>query len=102
MVRSRALSRPEGAGPGTGNWRWLDVPAILGPESMPHITLPIETLEALGITDGELLDVALTAEKLAMTVAWRLAPVLVPRGFDVTRVIRVLVFGGEKGILLTQ
>jgi len=69
---------------------------------MPHITLPLAALEALGITDGELLDVASATENLAMSAARRLEPVLAPRGFDVTQVIRVFVFGSEEGILLTQ
>jgi hypothetical protein len=69
---------------------------------MPHITLPLAALEALGITDGELLDVALTAENLATIAAQRLEPVLRARGFDVTQVIRVRVFGPEEDILLTQ
>ena len=69
---------------------------------MPHITLPLAALEALGITDGKLLDVAPAAENLAMIAARRLEPVLAPRGFDVTQVIRVLVFGSKEGILLMQ
>jgi len=69
---------------------------------MPHITLPLAALEALGITDGELLDVALTAENLATIAAQRLEPVLAARGFDVTQVIRVRVFGSAEDILLTQ
>ena len=69
---------------------------------MPHTMLPLAALEALGITDGELLDVAPAAENLAMIAARRLEPVLALWGFDVTQVIRVLVFGSEEGILLTQ
>ena len=69
---------------------------------MPHMTLPLAALEALGITDGELLDVALTAENLATIAAQRLEPVLTARGFDVTQAIRVRVFGSEEDILLTQ
>ena len=69
---------------------------------MPHMTLPLAALEALGITDGELLDVALTAENLATIAAQRLEPVFTARGFDVTQAIRVRVFGSEEDILLTQ
>ena len=46
--------------------------------------------------------VAPAAENLAMIAAGRLEPVLALWGFDVTQVIRVLVFGSEEGILLTQ
>jgi hypothetical protein len=64
---------------------------------MPVLTLPMDRVEALGVSLEEIQQFTLGLDSKR-----RLEPMLASRGFDMTRTIHVVVLASGDGIVLTQ
>ena len=64
---------------------------------MPVLTLTMDRVEALGVSDAELRQSTLGPDSMR-----GLELVLASRGFDLTRTIHVVVLASGEGIVLTQ
>jgi hypothetical protein len=64
---------------------------------VPVLTLTVDRVEALGVSRDELQQ-----SILGLDSKRRLEPMLASRGFDMTRMIHVVVLATGEGIVLTQ
>jgi hypothetical protein len=64
---------------------------------VPVLTLASDRVEALGVSQDERRQ-----STLGLDSKRRLEPILVSRGFDMTRTIDVVVLANGEGIVLTQ
>ena len=64
---------------------------------MPTVTLTLETLTTLGVRSADLMRDVLPPETVKL-----LEPLLIARGFDVTRSVNVVVPATDEGVTLTQ
>ena len=64
---------------------------------VPTLTLTLETLAALGVSRGDLLQPVLSSDATRLLEA-----LLVSRGFDISRAVQVIELASGEGFVLTQ